>query len=69
MNDTPPNDTPAPRKDRVPLRAVRVPDDLWEQAQQACTYRKDPSLSAVIRRSLATYVASTERKRRKEGGK
>lgn len=64
--DTDDDDLTRKKKARIPLRAVRIPDDLWEQAQEACTYREDPSVSAVIRRSLANYVASTNRKRRKE---
>lgn len=59
-----------PNTGRIPGRSIRVEDDLWEQAQEACKWRGDQSLSAVIRRSLTAYVRATEKKKQEhEGGK
>lgn len=41
--------------DRIPLRTVRVPDELWQAAQRVAADRDEP-LSAVIRRCLERYV-------------
>jgi predicted DNA-binding ribbon-helix-helix protein len=41
------------------IRAVRVPDDLWEEAQQVAEERGE-TLSAVIRKALQEYVKSGE---------
>jgi predicted transcriptional regulator len=40
---------------RVPLRTVRVPDDVWRRAL-AVARSRDESLSQVIRRALERYV-------------
>jgi hypothetical protein len=40
----------------TPLRAVRVPDDLWDAALAAARDRGE-SVSEVVRRALAAYVA------------
>ena len=40
---------------REPLRAVRVPDDLWRRAL-AVAKARDESLSQVIRAALERYV-------------
>jgi antitoxin component of RelBE/YafQ-DinJ toxin-antitoxin module len=40
---------------RTPNRAVRVPDDLWEEAQRVAADRGEP-LSEAIRRFLREYV-------------
>lgn len=41
----------------MPIRAVRVPDDLWEQAKRVAADR-DESVAEVIRRALERYVRS-----------
>lgn len=41
----------------MPIRAVRVPDDLWEQAKRVAADR-DETVAEVIRRALERYVAS-----------
>lgn len=51
---------------RIPGRSIRVPDDLWAKAQQACEWRGDSSLSAVIRRHLTAYVRATEKKKQEQ---
>jgi Ribbon-helix-helix protein, copG family len=48
------------------MRHVRVSDELWEASLEAVKWRGDPSLSHIIRRALAQYVAGTQRK--KEAG-
>lgn len=42
--------------DRTKARTVRVPDDLWDAAQQKARARSD-SLSQVLRDKLREYVA------------
>lgn len=39
----------------TPLRAVRIPDKLWQDAQ-ASAERQGETVSDVIRRALARYV-------------
>lgn len=41
---------------RTPLRAVRVPDDLWAAAH-AKAAEKGETVSAVLLRALERYVA------------
>jgi predicted transcriptional regulator len=41
---------------REPLRAIRVPDELWHAAQAVAAERNE-SLAKVIREALARYVA------------
>lgn len=55
-------------KERIPGRSIRVPDDLWEATHKAAEWRGDPSVSAVIRKFLHTYVRQTERMVREAGG-
>lgn len=45
----------------VPKRSIRVPDNLWAAAQEACERRGDGTLSDVVRRLLQEYVASPDR--------
>lgn len=40
------------------IRTVRVPDDLWEAAQEAAA-KNGETLSEVIRRALEEYVAQS----------
>lgn len=42
---------------RTPMRAFRVPDELWGAAKAVAAARGE-SLSEVIRRALADYVAA-----------
>lgn len=42
---------------RVPLRTVRVPEDLW-QAAQAKAASEDESVAQVIRRALRDYTGA-----------
>lgn len=42
------------------IRAVRVPDDLWEEAQRVAAERGEV-LSEVIRRMLEEYVKNAEK--------
>lgn len=44
-----------PNKPKTKIRAVRVPDELWEAAQ-AVAADKGESVSDEIRRSLERYV-------------
>ena len=60
--DDPPTGPRRSRRDREPLRNIRVPDDLWHAAQKAVEVRDDQSLSQVIRTFLARYVRETERR-------
>jgi metal-responsive CopG/Arc/MetJ family transcriptional regulator len=48
---------------RVPTRSVRIPDELWNAAQEASVYREEASLSHVIRRMLSRYVRDTNKER------
>lgn len=41
--------------DRTPIRAVRIPDDLWQAAQRRAAERGE-TVSDAIRRSLTRYV-------------
>lgn len=45
---------------RVPMRHVRVSDDLWDRAMWAARYRGDKYVSYIIRRFLTQYVEETE---------
>lgn len=45
--------------DRIPIRTVRIPDELWDAAHAAVTQRGDRSLSKVIRRMLMGYIQNT----------
>jgi hypothetical protein len=45
--------------DYDPTRHIRIPDDLWGNAQAAVLARGDPSLSYVIRLALTDYVDET----------
>jgi predicted DNA-binding ribbon-helix-helix protein len=42
------------------IRAVRVPDDLWEEAQRIAEERGE-TLSTVIRKALQEYVDNAEK--------
>lgn len=42
------------------IRTVRVPDDLWEQAQEKAA-EKGETLSEVIRRALEEYIKNAEK--------
>jgi predicted HicB family RNase H-like nuclease len=44
-----------PNQPKTKIRAVRVPDDLWEAAQSVAAERGE-SVSDEIRRSLERYV-------------
>lgn len=44
-----------PNQPKTKIRAVRVPDELWEAAQ-AVAAKKGESVSDEIRRSLERYV-------------
>ncbi len=44
---------------RIPLRTVRVPDDLWQRAL-AVARARDEALSQVIRSALERYVRRHE---------
>lgn len=39
----------------TPIRTVRIPDNLWEEAQAAASQRGE-NLSDVIREALRQYV-------------
>lgn len=45
-----------PDKPKTPIRAVRVPDDLWVRAQRVASERRE-TVTDVIRRALEAYVA------------
>jgi predicted DNA-binding protein len=42
------------------IRAVRVPDELWEEAQKIAEERGE-TLSTVIRKALQEYVDNAEK--------
>lgn len=44
-----------PNKPRTPIRGVRVPDELWQDAQ-AVAKARDEDVSAEIRAGLERYV-------------
>lgn len=44
-----------PNKPKTPLRAVRVPNELWDAAK-AIARERGESLSDVLREALADYV-------------
>lgn len=48
-------DARVPREDWTPLRAVRVPDELWEAAKRVAADR-DETVTDVIIRALERYV-------------
>ena len=50
------------------IRTVRVPDDLWEAAQEAAK-KNGETVSEVIRRALEQYVADNEDKPTKNSRK
>lgn len=50
-----------PNAPKTPLRAIRIPDDLWAASQEAAQVRGE-NISAVVRRSLERYVKATEKK-------
>lgn len=56
------NRSTAPQENRP--RTIRVSDELWDEAQRACEWRREPSLSFVIRRMLHRYVEQTEKVKR-----
>jgi hypothetical protein len=43
------------RSKGTPQKAIRVDPELWETAKQT-TYRRDETISDVIRRSLQEYI-------------
>lgn len=49
-----------PNQPRTPLRSFRIPDDLYEAAQQVAEERGE-TVSDVVRRGLTRYV-KTHRK-------
>ena len=51
----------------MPLRNVRIPDQLWERAQEKAS-REGVSLSEVMRRLLTAWVERDERYRGIGGG-
>ena len=46
---------------KTPQRAVRVPNNLWEQAKQAAEQRGE-NVTRVINRALLRYVRDTEKR-------
>lgn len=48
-----------PNKPKTPLRAVRVPDQLWDAARAIATERGE-TVSDVVRAALELYVQSNE---------
>ncbi|WP_372943564.1 ribbon-helix-helix protein, CopG family [Mycolicibacterium sp.] len=49
---------------RVPLRAIRIPDDLWDAAR-AKADQEGRSVSEVVREMLARWVTRPPRKPRR----
>lgn len=47
--------TPLPASEQTPIRAVRIPDDVWE-ALRAAAARNDETAADVLRRAAETYV-------------
>lgn len=50
-----------PNKPKTPLRAIRVPDELW-QAAQAEAAANGESVSDVVRHALELYVKRGRKK-------
>lgn len=46
-----------PREDWVPIRTVRVPDELWQAVKRVAADR-DETVTDVILRALERYVRS-----------
>jgi predicted transcriptional regulator len=44
-----------PREDWIPIRTVRVPDELWQAAQRVAADR-DETVTDVILRALERYT-------------
>ena len=44
-----------PNQPRTPIRGVRIPDDLWDEAKLLAA-RDGTSVSEVVRKCLAHYV-------------
>ena len=40
---------------REPIRAIRIPDDLWQRAREVSTERGE-SISKIVRDGLERYV-------------
>lgn len=59
-------DRNSPEQNKTTMRHVRVPDELWEEVLEAVRWRGDPSVSHIIRRALAQYVAGTRRRQHEE---
>lgn len=45
-----------PRKPVVPVRTLRVPDELWESAQAIAKAREESLSADVLRPALERYV-------------
>jgi len=45
----------SPNKPRTPIRGVRIPDELWEDAQRVAAARGE-SVSDEVRAALERYV-------------
>lgn len=56
MYTTPACDTRrVPNQPKTPVRAIRVPDELWRQAQEVAAVRGE-DVSSVVRAALTRYV-------------
>jgi predicted HicB family RNase H-like nuclease len=44
-----------PNQPKTPIRSVRVPDEEWRAAQEACAANGE-SVTDVVRRALREYV-------------
>lgn len=47
--------TRVPNKPKTPIRGIRVPDELWRDAQAVAAAR-DEDVSAEVRAALERYV-------------
>lgn len=47
-----------PKYPGTTIRSVRVDDELWEEGMRAAQ-KRDESLSDVLRRALADYIATS----------
>lgn len=51
-----------PNQPRTPIRGIRIPDELWEAAQQVAAERGE-TVSDEVRRALERYVKRAQREK------
>lgn len=51
-----------PNQPRTPIRGIRIPNELWEAAQQVAADRGE-TVSDEVRRALERYVKRAQREK------